>query len=123
MNAYRSLAFALLLSLLSAAAPAQSDPMPAKCAELLNRWKDKFAEEKLTALVAPPFVIAGDGAQDRLESFRDHTVLAAMRCLQAQFFDKKPTEPILILLFESEKPYRRLARKWFNDTNVAYYGY
>jgi hypothetical protein len=125
MNAYRRLAVLLLLSTLSGvSSSADEKPLLAdRCAQLLAGWKDRFAEEKLNSVVAPPFVIAGDAPLDRIEGYRDHTILAATRCLQKQFFERHPTDPILILLFETEKPYRRLAKKWFDDSNVAYYGY
>ena len=36
------------------------------------------------------------------------------------YFDKEPDEPVLILLFESAEPYRRLAKKWFGDDEVPH---
>src|SRR5205814_9198270 len=41
----------------------------------------------------------------------------------ATYFEKAPAEPVLILLFESEEPYKRLAKKWFNDDEVPHYGF
>jgi hypothetical protein len=43
--------------------------------------------------------------------------------LQATYFDKQPEQPILILLFETEEPYKRLAKKWFNDDDVPHFGF
>src|SRR5688500_7273020 len=69
----------------------------AKCEKLLGDWKDRFDEEKFNYLVAPPFVIAGNGRPESLKRYRDGTILAATRCLQTQFFKKQPAEPVLIL--------------------------
>jgi hypothetical protein len=91
--------------------------------QLLASWKDRLAEEHFTAVVAGPFVIAGDGGPARLAQYRDHTILAAARALHAQFFRAEPTEPVLILLFETEGPYKRLAKKWFDDDDVPHYGF
>src|SRR5687768_418517 len=140
MSAHRLLLCALCVSLSPVAAFAQTDAdnaarlaerlalnvsaeIRAKCEKLLGEWKDRFDEEKFNYLVAPPFVIAGNGRAETLKRYRDGTILAATRCLQKQFFKKQPAEPVLILLFESEGPYKRLAKKWFDDNDVPYYGY
>jgi hypothetical protein len=94
-----------------------------KSLQLLASWKDRLAEEHFTAVAAGPFVIAGDGGPARLAQYRDHTILAAARALHAQFFKAEPAEPVLILLFETEGPYKRLAKKWFDDDDVPHYGF
>ena len=106
-----------------AAAPATQPSIEPKTQALYEQWKSRFAAEGLRAVVAPPFVIAGDGSQRELEAYRDHTILAAARAFHAMYFDKEPDQPILILLFESEGPYRRLAKKWFNDDDVPHFGF
>ena len=106
-----------------AAAPPPSPELAAKCQALLDTWKARFDEEKMNYLVAPPFVIAGNGTAEEVRQYRDRTILAAAKCLQKQFFKKQPTEPVLILLFEREGGYKRLAKKWFDDDDVPYYGF
>ena len=127
MNSSNRLAALLALALWSFPAFAAADDaekdVNAKSQKLLATWKDRLDAEKFDALVAPPFVIAGNGGPERLKAYRDRTILAATRCLQKQFFDKRPAEPVLILLFESDGPYKRLAKKWFDDADVPYYGY
>jgi hypothetical protein len=39
------------------------------------------------------------------------------------YFQARPAEPILILLFESDASYRRLAITWFNDHDVPHFGF
>ncbi len=94
-----------------------------KCDKLLANWRERFDEEKFNYLSAPPFVLAGNGSMEQLEHYRDRTVLAAARSLKATYFKADPGEPVLILLFESEGPYRRLAKKWFDDDHVPHYGF
>jgi hypothetical protein len=94
-----------------------------KCQELLARWRDKFDAERLSYLVDPPFVLAGDGGEQKLRGYLEHTLRASADAMHRQFFTTRPTEPILILLFETEKPYRRLASQWFGDEDVSHFGY
>lgn len=118
----------ILLGLLAAAPATQparvgSDSMAAKCDQLVARWKNRLDAEHLHYLIAPPFVIAGDGSLAELERDRDGTILAAARAEHAMFFKKEPTEPVLVFLFESDGPYRRLSREWFDDEHLSPYGY
>jgi Protein of unknown function (DUF1570) len=103
--------------------PAAVSTVEQKSRELLASWKNRLAEEHFTAVVAGPFVIAGDGGPARIAQYRDQTILAAARALHTQFFRAEPSEPVLILLFESEGPYKRLAKKWFDDDDVPHYGF
>lgn len=119
----RALAFAFVVLSSLAAGPATQPSINQKTRDLYEQWKPKLDAQGLRGLVAPPFVIAGDGSTRQLEAYRDHTVVAAARALEATYFDKHPDEPILILLFESEAPYQRLAKKWFNDDDVPHYGF
>ena len=109
---------------LLAAGPATSPlDISQKCDALREQWNDRFAQEHLAVVIAPPFVITGDGGMEKLERYRDGTVIASQRALQATYFEKQPTEPILIFLFESDGPYRRLAKKWFDDDDVPHFGF
>jgi hypothetical protein len=119
----------LLVNAAEAAAPAGAPAATAqpaieqKCQRLVETWRERFAAEGITTLIAAPFVIAGDGDRARLETYRAQTIQASVDALQRKFFGAKPNEPVLILLFESEQPYRRLAKKWFDDTDVSHFGY
>jgi hypothetical protein len=94
-----------------------------ECDALAAKWKDRFDSEKFTTVVAPPFVIAGDAPKAKLERYRDRTILAAATALQKIYFDTPPSEPILILLFESAGPYERLSKEWFGYEEVPHYGF
>jgi hypothetical protein len=117
-----------LLILLATALPTAGSEVTgpaitAKTNALLDHWKPRLDEEKLNVLIAPPFVIAGDGVEQKLARYRDGTILAAAHALKATYFQTGPTEPILILLFESEGSYKRLARKWYPHVNLPHFGF
>jgi hypothetical protein len=116
---------ALLTLVAAAPAPRRGEPLPVekKAQKLLADWKPRFDEEKFNYVTGGPFVIAGNGSTEKLERYRDQTILAAARALHEMFFDAEPPEPVLILLFESRGPYARLAKKWFDDDDVPHYGF
>jgi hypothetical protein len=111
------------LASIATAAPSTQPTLDVKCQMLLDRWRPRLDREKFGYLVSAPFVIAGDGGLARLKRYEVLTIRAAADALQKEFFDAKPSEPILILLFESEEPYRRLAKDWLGDKQVSPYGY
>jgi hypothetical protein len=111
------------LSPVHLAIAAQDDSIKTKTQSLLDQWKPRLDEEKLHYLVSVPFVIAGDGTMQKLARYRDGTVLAAERALEATYFEKRPQEPIIIFLFESAGPYEKLAKKWFNDDQIPHFGF
>lgn len=120
----RPLAIALVLCLATLGAEPASQPVLAKqCDELAVKWHAALDEAGMTAVIAPPFVIAGDASRARLAGYRDRTILAAADALQAQYFSKQPTEPTLILLFETRQPYERFAKTHFGDADPPHYGY
>ena len=119
----RRLCLPLLLLGCISVAPATQPSLAQQTQGLLEQWRSRFDHEGLHYVSAPPFVIAGDGSMRQLARYRDGTILAATRALEATYFDKHPTEPILILLFESESPYKRLAKKWFDDDDPPHFGF
>lgn len=104
-------------------APTSRPTVTEKTSNLRARWESRFTEEGFNAVVAPPFVIAGNGTPAQLAQYRDGTVLPAVKALSAQFFGTPPDEPVLIFLFESAGPYKRLAKKWFGEEDVPHYGF
>lgn len=91
--------------------------------DLADWWKPRFAKERLNVVIAPPFVIVGDGSPRKIAAYRDNTVLPAAAALRAQFFTTPLSEPVLILLFESAEPYERLAKAWFDEDDVPHFGF
>jgi hypothetical protein len=105
------------------AAPATQPSLQQKCETALANWRAKFDEEHFQYVIAPPFVIAGNGSAQQIATYRDRTIVAAAKALKQLYFKADPDEPVVILLFESEGPYRRLAKKWLGDEDVPHYGY
>jgi hypothetical protein len=107
-----------------APAPSTQPTVAQKCDALRAKWEGRFKDDGLAYIVSPPFVVAGDGGPQRVRRYLNQTILSAADALHAKFFDRaKPDKPILILLFESDGPYRRLAKKWFDDDDVSRFGY
>ena len=113
-------AYLIASASLSASVPATIDE---KAQSLLSQWRERFDAEDLRYTVGGPFVIGGDASAARLKEYRDNTILAAMRALNATYFNTDPSEPVLILLFENAESYQRLAKKWFGDDDVPHYGF
>src|SRR4051794_23960755 len=87
-------------SLCSAAAPSPSTAptVDQKCESLRAKWADRFRDERLSVIVAPPFVVAGDGGEERVRRYLTQTIQASAAAMHRKFFDRQPDEPILILL-------------------------
>lgn len=112
------------MTLLTGLLRAADEPSVArKTAALAEHWKPELQKQKLNCVVSAPFVIAGNGSEEQLARYRDGTILAAAKALKATYFDTDPQEPIIIFLFESEGPYRRLAKQWFNQGDVPHFGF
>ena len=106
------------------ASPSTQPTVDEKCRQLAETWRGRFEAERFVWAVSPPFVVAGDGGRQRVAGYLDHTIRAAADALRRKFFDHaEPTEPVLILLFETDRSYRRLAKKWLGDEPTTPYGY
>ncbi len=73
--------------------------------------------------VDPPFVLGGDLSREQLVYWDQRVVRHAAEAMWRQYFTKRPTDPIVILLFGSERDYRRYARRDYGETAAPYYGY
>jgi len=108
----------------AATAPA-ADPnevLAAACrrqAEALRRRLDRG----FSLVVRPPFVVAGNLPQDRLESLSAGSVVRPAEAMWKAYFRRRPTEVITVLLLADERSYRRWADRLFADKDVPYFGY
>jgi hypothetical protein len=73
--------------------------------------------------VDPPFIAAGDLDPDRLAFFGEQVVRFAADAMWRQYFTRRPTDPIAILLFASGESYAAQAKRLYGDRDVPYYGY
>lgn len=116
----------LILSLLLILAGGLSATRPATqeaCQHLLGQWETKLHKDGFSSCMTPPFVLAGDLSQSDLEAWRDQTVRPAAEALARTYFKTPPDEPVMIMLFATEKSYREHAKAWFGDTDVSHFGY
>ncbi len=79
--------------------------------------------EKLTVIVRPPFVVAGDMSEARLDSHAKWSILRPARAMWTAYFDRKPDKVITTFLFAGEKNYKLHARKDYPSGGTPYYGY
>ncbi len=86
-------------------------------------WLRKRLPARFHIEVSPPYIVTGDLGRHGVRYNLKRGVLKPARALHATYFDKRPKRPITILLFKKFKTYAHWARKLFNDTDVAYFGY
>lgn len=76
-----------------------------------------------TILIRPPYVIAGDMAEDVLDRLYRDVVRPTERALSVSFFDVAPNEPITIIAFADEPRFREFALRVDRRKADSYYGY
>lgn len=81
--------------------------------------------------LAPPFIVAGDLPLAHLARWNRNVVRHAAEAMWRDYFVKRPTDPITILLFGSKESYLAFAKIDYpsdkatcrGDDDVPYYGY
>jgi len=103
----------------SPARPSQlADSCQAKARSLLPRLNSTFG-----SVVRAPFVVVGNLPGDKLSRVADQIVLRSATAMWKSYFDRKPTEPIVVLLLRDTGSYKHWARKLLRDTVTTPYGY
>ncbi len=112
-----------------AAAPAQpatakypSAELAALCGKKADDIRRQYGR-KLKVVVHPPFVIAGDMSEAKLDSHAKWSVVRPARAMWTAYFDKKPDKVITTLLFAGADNYKLHARKDYPSGGAPYYGY
>ena len=83
----------------------------------------KSLDSTFSYVVHPPFVVAGDLPQAKLDESARWHILKPAQALWASYFKKQPDKAITVLLFNGQQSYRLWARRLFNDTKPPYFGY
>ncbi len=73
--------------------------------------------------ISAPFVVAGNISADMLKKYSHWCVSVPAQAMWTNYFDRKPTDTITVLLFADGGSYRYWAKKLYGDTKVAYFGY
>lgn len=74
-------------------------------------------------LIAPPFVVAGDMPEAVLRRYVDSVVTPTRRALETSYFDRKPNEPIVVLVFSNDRSFREHATRFDGTGRGCYSGY
>jgi hypothetical protein len=100
-------------------------PLPplAEACRARAAWLRKRLPARFHIEVSPPYVVTGDLGRHGVQYNLKRGVLKPAKALHATYFHKRPLRPITILLFKKYKTYAHWAKRLFNDTDVAYYGY
>jgi hypothetical protein len=109
-------------------------PPPATGSPRVNSRLERACRERATELAAKlqpgmpilvrtPFVLAGDVTESRLDRLHRELVLPISRALHTCYFDRRPTEPVTILVFSAERSYQEYAARLDGRTRPWYSGY
>ncbi len=64
-------------------------------------------------------MIAGDCSPAKLKDYATGTVTPATIALREMYFERERAQPVLLLLFEREEAYVKLAKKWLNEDKMS----
>ncbi len=115
----------------AANAPVKARPLIAKypsaaltalCGKQADAIRRRYGK-KISVVVHPPFVVAGDISETRLDFHARSSILRPARAMWTAYFDKKPDKVITAFLFAGEKNYKLHARQDYPSGGVPYYGY
>lgn len=74
-------------------------------------------------LVRPPYVLAGDVSEEKLDRLHRALIVPIGRALSTCYFDRQPDEPVTILLFSTDAAYREHAGRLDGRRRDCYSGY
>lgn len=71
---------------------------------------------------AHPFLVTGNLSQTRLQAVVNDILLPTSRALSIGYFDRHPSEPIVIVLLGDDETYRQLVTDWGHHRHAEYAG-
>jgi hypothetical protein len=86
--------------------------------DLLKRLDSNFL-----GLVEPPFVVVGNCSAEQLAEYAVADILQPAQIMWRTYFQTRPEEVILVLLFQDDASYLRGAKNLFGDSDVSRFGY
>ncbi len=119
-----------------ASATAQGDPRPdapvapepprriskQACETHLEAMKERIPAG-FCAVIEPPFVVLGDGGEQRVNGFATRTVRWAVQMLRKDFFKDDPDKVLEVWLFAGKDSYRKHTRQLFGEQPFTPFGY
>jgi Peptidase_C39 like family len=105
-----------------AAIPKVHGHSPAEYAQHVLKLKEKLGPGYSVA-IEPPFVVAGDGPEEKVREYAESLVSWAKQKLTQDFFRKEPEKILDVLLFTNARTYRKKALDLFGSEPTTPYGY
>lgn len=75
------------------------------------------------SVIHVPYVLAGDMTSEELEAVYRELVLPVSNALARSYFDRRPDQPILLVLLRSEEAFNNAAQQLDGYTSRSYSGY
>jgi hypothetical protein len=101
---------------------ATSAQLNSSCQEKAASVKQRIGSN-CQIIVRPPYILAGDFDIDQLERYHRLLVVPIANALSTDYFDTAPVEPITILFFSGDQPFREHARQLDQRSAMHEYGY
>ncbi|MHC4984091.1 MAG: gluzincin family metallopeptidase [Planctomycetota bacterium] len=98
------------------------DELVSACEAAAEKLRGRL-DESFNVAVSPPFVAAGNFSRRKLDAYVKLSVVRPAGAMWKSYFEKKPPDPITILLFADGRSYRHFAAELFGDTNLPHFGY
>jgi hypothetical protein len=100
----------------------QQDKLEANCQAVAKKLATKLCDD-CKVVVSSPFIIGGNLAESELQRYDRSFLQPIRKALETSYFDRKPNEPVTILIFTNEESFRKHARKLDGEDRGCYSGY
>ncbi|GAB4149583.1 MAG: hypothetical protein Tsb009_23950 [Planctomycetaceae bacterium] len=101
---------------------AQREQLETECQKMANLLRKTLGPEcQLT--VSPPFLLGGNLPESELQRYNRKFVQPIRNALQTSYFDRKPSEPITLLLFSDDEFFQKYAKVLDGGDRYCYSGY
>ncbi|MEM7313365.1 MAG: hypothetical protein AAF497_09460 [Planctomycetota bacterium] len=105
-----------------ATATGSSDSLQSRCERAAYLLEGQLGDE-FSIVVRSPFLVAGDSGRNNLVEQIDNRIIPTRRALTATYSISDPTNPITIILCDSESSYLSVSRRVFDLDNPSSLGY
>lgn len=92
------------------------------CRMASERLRDRLGDA-CHVIARSPFVVGGDLQPSELAEVCEQTIRPAMGAMYAEYFTKRPDQPIEVLLFSNEPTYRAYSQSLSGQSRMSIYGY
>ncbi len=107
---------------LGALSDEQHKKLDLACTETATDLKSRLPDG-YRFVIHPPYVLGGNLSEAKLNRIHRDLVLPVGRALQTCYFDRRPVEPITVLLFADAESYQAQALRFDGKSRAWYSGY